>query len=220
MGDHKHNAKYSLGATDESYDLENPSAPETFEITYNGKEKSNNSLIPSQPTKSQKARRYLGKNIPILWGTHEPILTIGPDWPFFLCMWSILIIVGIVMVIYITNEQSFLIQALTVGITIWQAFIYLLTSLKNPGIYTLQNPDDKNWKRFENDPNFCDVCRILKNENIYHCEDCNVCIKGYDHHCPWTGKCIGQGNLIQFYTFLVSTVVYLVFFMLVTLHAL
>jgi len=79
MSDHKHNAKYSLGATEESYDLENPTAPESFEITYNGKEKSNNSLIPSQPTKSQKARRYLGKNYPLLWGSHEPILTIGPD---------------------------------------------------------------------------------------------------------------------------------------------
>ena len=56
------------------------------------------------------------------------------------------------MTVYITTEETFLIKALTVGITIWQAFIYLFTSLKNPGIYTLQNPDDKNWKRFENDP--------------------------------------------------------------------
>ena len=79
MGDLKQTAKYSLGTTEESYDLENPSAPDTFEITYNDKKQSNNSLIPTSPTKSQKARRYLGKNIPILWGSHEPILTIGPD---------------------------------------------------------------------------------------------------------------------------------------------
>jgi len=67
-------------------------------------------------------------------------------------MWSILIIVGIAMIYYIASEESFLIKSLTVGITLWQAFIYLFTSLKNPGIYTLQNPDDKNWKRFEGDP--------------------------------------------------------------------
>ena len=78
MVDLKPTAKYSLGPTDESYDIENPSAPDNFEITYNNKNQSN-SLIPALPTKSQKARRYLGKNYPLLWGTHEPILTIGPD---------------------------------------------------------------------------------------------------------------------------------------------
>ena len=26
-----------------------------------------------------------------------------------------------------------------------------------------------------------------------------------DHHCPWTGKCIGKRNLWMFYAFLVTT---------------
>ena len=34
-----------------------------------------------------------------------------------------------------------------------------------------------------------------------HCHECDVCIKGYDHHCPWTTKCIGQNNLMRFYIF-------------------
>ena len=25
-----------------------------------------------------------------------------------------------------------------------------------------------------------------------------------DHHCPWTGKCIGAGNLLYFYAFLTT----------------
>jgi len=29
---------------------------------------------------------------------------------------------------------------------------------------------------------------------IRHCVDCNVCVEGYDHHCPVSGKCIGKGN--------------------------
>lgn len=28
---------------------------------------------------------------------------------------------------------------------------------------------------------------------------------GYDHHCPWTSKCIGKGNLKGFYAFVTST---------------
>lgn len=34
---------------------------------------------------------------------------------------------------------------------------------------------------------------------------CNVCIAGYDHHCPWVGKCVGRGNIKTFYCFLVAT---------------
>ena len=41
-------------------------------------------------------------------------------------------------------------------------------------------------------------------ENTGHCFDCNVCVEGYDHHCPWTGKCIGKKNLPFFYIFLMS----------------
>ena len=29
-------------------------------------------------------------------------------------------------------------------------------------------------------------------------------ISGFDHHCPWTSKCIGKGNLTGFYVFIFS----------------
>lgn len=32
--------------------------------------------------------------------------------------------------------------------------------------------------------------------------DCHVCVEGYDHHCPWTGKCIGKRNVRYFYAWL------------------
>lgn len=37
------------------------------------------------------------------------------------------------------------------------------------------------------------------------------CVLQMDHHCPWTGKCVGQRNLCFFYTFLVSIVVNIFF---------
>ncbi len=32
-----------------------------------------------------------------------------------------------------------------------------------------------------------------------HCEDCDVCISDYDHHCVFFSKCIGGGNIKAFY---------------------
>ena len=61
---------------------------------------------------------------------------------------------------------------------------------------------------------FCDACKIWINmdKNTAHCFDCNVCVEGYDHHCPWTGKCIGKKNLNYFYTFLISILLVFAFF--------
>ena len=37
-----------------------------------------------------------------------------------------------------------------------------------------------------------------------HCSDCNVCVEKVDHHCPWSSKCIGKGNMNAFSAFLFS----------------
>ena len=41
------------------------------------------------------------------------------------------------------------------------------------------------------------------NKKVEHCESCDVCVEGNDHHCPWTSKCIGKNNLKCFYMFVV-----------------
>lgn len=37
-----------------------------------------------------------------------------------------------------------------------------------------------------------------------------------DHHCPWTGKCIGQKNLCFFYAFLVCLTIHILYVGVVT----
>ena len=44
----------------------------------------------------------------------------------------------------------------------------------------------------------------------FHCRDCDMCIEGFDHHCPWTSKCIGKGNIVPFYVFIVSTPIFMI----------
>lgn len=64
---------------------------------------------------------------------------------------------------------------------------------------------------------YCSACDLWRPRSAEHCEDCDVCCVGYDHHCPWTGKCIAAGNVCYFYVFLASVVVIMVFSMFVGL---
>jgi hypothetical protein len=69
--------------TDESLDIENPSSG-SFEVSSKRKKK----LLHKH---HHHPKKYLGHNYPLLWGKKDPILTIGPHWPLFLCMWTLLV---------------------------------------------------------------------------------------------------------------------------------
>lgn len=46
---------------------------------------------------------------------------------------------------------------------------------------------------------WCKYCLIVKEAQTEHCSDCMVCIEEHDHHCVFFSKCIGGGNIYQFY---------------------
>jgi len=58
---------------------------------------------------------------------------------------------------------------------------------------------------------FCNTCHAFKPDRAYHCSQCNKCILRFDHHCPWTGHCIGNRNHKIFYVFLFWVVITLIF---------
>lgn len=41
-----------------------------------------------------------------------------------------------------------------------------------------------------------------KPNGMRHCKVCGTCILHFDHHCPFTGNCVGIGNFIYFFLFL------------------
>ena len=99
---------------------------------------------------------------------------------------------------------------------------FSITFLINPGIPKRDYYRKKFEKEYKGDFSkliSCDKCNITipKSLNIGHCIYCNICIKNYDHHCPWIGKCIGQYTKIPFYFFIfgllfyITTSIFLVF---------
>mmetsp|Transcript_110696 Transcript_110696/g.220056 ORF Transcript_110696/g.220056 Transcript_110696/m.220056 type:complete len:422 (+) Transcript_110696:99-1364(+) len=51
---------------------------------------------------------------------------------------------------------------------------------------------------------YCKVCCMHQPLRTKHCRDCGCCIRTHDHHCPWVGTCIGEGNRCHFWWFLAA----------------
>lgn len=50
---------------------------------------------------------------------------------------------------------------------------------------------------------YCQKCQVHKPPRAHHCSVCNRCVLRMDHHCPWTGKCVGHGNYRSFFLLLI-----------------
>lgn len=54
---------------------------------------------------------------------------------------------------------------------------------------------------------FCHKCNVTVTRDMEHCEDCQVCVEGIDHHCVFFSKCIARGNLYCFWGALAGVLV-------------
>lgn len=164
------------------------------------------------------------KNIKLQYGRYkilttdtngEPYLVLGPDYWFFIG----LLIFDLLFVFFINSVLFQFVNAyvsfIGIMISLTQVFIYIFCSLKNPGLpkkeyqtKALLSSDISNYKR-------CRECGFIVDisKNYDHCYTCGVCCEGYDHHCPWTTKCVGARNIYWFYAMITSVIV--VFFYII-----
>ena len=161
----------------------------------------------------------LGSCYSFLWIKGSPLIVIGPHWPFFLCLNSIIMGISLTYFYFLWNKVYSLPRNIGVGIFLIQNLSYWYTALANPGIpikYHLNNMNLENIveekgsrkiKSSDKSHRICRVCNILINIDLdmIHCDECDVCVEGHDHHCPWTSKCIGKNNLYSFYGFVFGT---------------
>ena len=124
----------------------------------------------------------------------------------------------------IREFTSFLNIIMGIFIYLIQFTSYLLTVLINQGYPSKNKNNDIINNHTSRVVAICSVCK-LENEmgnKIVHCYECDICVEGsnnlkigFDHHCPWTSKCIGKGNIKYFYLFLAMTLV-LFFYMIIS----
>ena len=148
----------------------------------------------------------------------NPLIMIGPHWPMyvFFC--------GGVTTGYFFFFKSFFLKLHFIN-KLFGIFSFLFFYITYTGVFAL-NPGYP--KRDENSlagkPRsiykkcvYCDIWERV-DMNITHCMDCGVCVEGYDHHCPWTGKCIGRKTIKFFYLFLTSVIIAFVFFVVALIN--
>ncbi|TMW61650.1 hypothetical protein Poli38472_010713 [Pythium oligandrum] len=137
-----------------------------------------------------------------------PTCVVGPHWWFMSIAFSVFFLAALIVTV-LTLPAAGLGEAVT-GILLSTACLsmYAMVGCTNPGIVerTLDPPDDTYT--------FCDHCESYRPEGALHCLDCRACIEEYDHHCPWTGKCIGKRNVRYFYAWLFFLVLAFVYEMI------
>ena len=183
-----------------------------FKSTLNESEEeiyqNNKSIKP----KKCKLYKFVGRNLFLFLDRYEnPLIIIGPHWPMYVCFCGIISL--IMLALYLTLwKQIGMIMRILGHICFWTYFIsYAHCSLYNPGY-----PKNDNGRKFgypRKDYSFCSVCQffVKKTNYVTHCIDCDICIENQDHHCPWTGHCIGKNNYYSFMIFIGSSFVIIIY---------
>lgn len=170
---------------------------------------------------SEKNPSKLGELYAFFYHKERPLILIGKN-----DLSKVIIFECILLFIYIITYKTILflifpyMRYLYIIIHLTITFGHLYTFLANPGIPSRDNYSksfftNEYFKNLsdedKNDYQICGNCNIVvnKNSNVQHCDICNICIIKYDHHCYWTGKCIGKNNIMAFYIFTFGTIVYI-----------
>jgi len=128
--------------------------------------------------------------------TYSRTIVIGPDHLFVLFSFLILLGTTIPTIAYMIHNKS--LKTYYIVVVIISFILLMIMVISDPGLV-------RPYRRARNPKwTYCDRCECFRPPDCIHCATCAVCVSEYDHHCPWTGKCIGGGNKNWFKAFSLS----------------
>ena len=168
-------------------------------------------LYPRNCCQSLKMTK-MGKSMAFFYDKNEnPLIIIGPQWPYCLILLFIATITFIFIYLYYNNKSSTFVKISDwIFFGIW-LISYTLMCIKNPGYPKMCSESIRGTKEMS----YCDKCEVWykPSNTTVHCEICDICIEGYTHHCLWAGHCIGINNKKDFYIFLAVSIIFPVYLM-------
>ena len=149
----------------------------------------------------------------------DPLFLVGPDYNFFIIILITNLIYFLFLSILLLSFSKFYIAIIGVFLNIIQFGFTIICGFLNPGLPKKEIQDEtllSNSIRYVR----CHRCFFIidKSKHYVHCERCQCCCEGFDHHCPWTSKCIGRGNIFYFYGMIVMVSIvfgYLIFALII-----
>lgn len=150
-------------------------------------------------------------------------LTVVGIWPLQLvigpCWWGLSLTWGFTLAVALPPALCLLTEPVGSGAPLgWQIattavggltlLALCLATLTTPG---LEHRASEKTEEVGPDLKWCGICELHRNKDAYHCHDCGVCVRGWDHHCSFMGKCIGRSNLLWFYFFVLMLPICIVY---------
>jgi hypothetical protein len=135
-------------------------------------------------------------------------LVLGPDWPFSMVIFTILA-TGSILIYKAAVATSLLAvgyASVVHAIVVFGLIVAVVVS--DPGI--ISESIDEHTYMLECSRH-CSICNNYQPANASHCESCDCCIRVRHHHCPWIGKCVGEGNMLLYFWFTIAWISYLQF---------
>ena len=154
----------------------------------------------------------IGKSTAFFYNRNDdPLLIIGPQWPFCLALIITITLIYILIYLYFNKNSSTFVKVFDWVLYILWNISYIFTSVKNPGYPKMCSETIKGTKEMQ----YCEKCELWykPTSSTVHCEICDICIEGFTNHCFWFGHCIGINNKKEFYVFLILSFIFPVYLM-------
>lgn len=178
----------------------------------------NDSIIqPHEEYQRQKTQkvfyRKLGKCFAFFSDENgDPSIIIGPQWFMYIILTIVMQTVAVLFLAPFWKSFSLGLKLFGILTMVIFQITYTVTYLINPGY---PKADEGRYMGIPKEKyRYCRECKfyVQIDKKVNHCYDCGICIEGYDHHCPWTSKCIGRRNLYWFYAFITSSMLGFAFY--------